>query len=74
MAMKPSESLVDLRKSLGPPARLRILARLRGGELCLDQDDVRPVQKDGKAARTIRKASPERLCAQGQPLRTPSHV
>lgn len=35
--MKPIEPLVDLMKTLGHPARLRILALLRAGELCVCQ-------------------------------------
>ena len=37
MAMQPIEPLVDLLKTLGHPARLRILALLRGGEMCVCQ-------------------------------------
>lgn len=37
MATQPIEPLVDLLKTLGHPARLRILALLRGGELCVCQ-------------------------------------
>jgi ArsR family transcriptional regulator, arsenate/arsenite/antimonite-responsive transcriptional repressor len=37
MAMQPIEPLVDLLKTLGHPARLRILAVLRGGEMCVCQ-------------------------------------
>ncbi len=37
MATRPIEPLVDLLKTLGHPARLRILALLRGGELCVCQ-------------------------------------
>lgn len=37
MTLQPIEPLVDLLKTLGHPARLRILALLRGGELCVCQ-------------------------------------
>jgi ArsR family transcriptional regulator len=37
MSMQPIEPLVDLLKTLGHPARLRILALLRGGEMCVCQ-------------------------------------
>jgi len=37
MATRPIGPLVDLLKTLGHPARLRILALLRGGELCVCQ-------------------------------------
>ena len=37
MAIQPMEPLVDLLKTLGHPARLRILALLRGGEMCVCQ-------------------------------------
>jgi DNA-binding transcriptional ArsR family regulator len=37
MATQSIEPLVDLLKTLGHPARLRILALLRGGELCVCQ-------------------------------------
>jgi len=37
MATQPIEPLVDLLKTLGHPARLRILALLRGGEMCVCQ-------------------------------------
>ncbi|HWQ09820.1 MAG TPA: metalloregulator ArsR/SmtB family transcription factor [Holophaga sp.] len=37
MAMEPIEPLVDLLKTLAHPARLRILALLRDGELCVCQ-------------------------------------
>jgi len=37
MSTQPIEPLVDLLKTLGHPARLRILALLRGGELCVCQ-------------------------------------
>ena len=37
MATRSIEPLVDLLKTLGHPARLRILALLRGGEMCVCQ-------------------------------------
>lgn len=37
MAIQSIEPLVDLLKTLGHPARLRILALLRGGEMCVCQ-------------------------------------
>ncbi|HNX31829.1 MAG TPA: metalloregulator ArsR/SmtB family transcription factor [Holophaga sp.] len=37
MSMEPMEPLVDLLKTLAHPARLRILAVLRDGELCVCQ-------------------------------------
>lgn len=37
MALQPIEPLVDLLKTLGHPARLRILALLRDGEMCVCQ-------------------------------------
>lgn len=37
MAMRPIEPFVDLMKTLAHPARLRILALLRDGELCVCQ-------------------------------------
>jgi DNA-binding transcriptional ArsR family regulator len=37
MATRPIEPLVDLLKTLGHPARLRILALLREGEMCVCQ-------------------------------------
>ena len=121
MSIHPIEPLVDLLKTLGHPARLRILALLRDGELCVCQintviglapstvsehltelrragllterkegrwvyytlkpktdlqdlvevlwahlDDVQQVREDGKAARAVRKLSPELICARGK--------
>jgi ArsR family transcriptional regulator, arsenate/arsenite/antimonite-responsive transcriptional repressor len=37
MSTQPIEPLVDLLKTLGHPARLRILALLRDGEMCVCQ-------------------------------------
>jgi ArsR family transcriptional regulator len=124
MATQPIDALVDLLKTLGHPARLRILALLRGGELCVCQinaviglapstvsehltelrragllaerkdgrwvhytlqpklalqdlidglwphlDETQPVKQDARAARAIRRTSPDLLCARGKSSR-----
>jgi ArsR family transcriptional regulator, arsenate/arsenite/antimonite-responsive transcriptional repressor len=129
MAIQPIEPLVDLLKTLGHPARLRILALLRGGEMCVCQinaviglaastvsehltelrragllaerkdgrwvyytlrpktdlqdlvdvlwphlDEVQQVKKDSKAARAVRKNSPELICASGKRSRVSIQV
>ena len=60
----PLTATVDVLKALGHPVRLRILAMLRGGELCVCQMTavLGLAEADARVLRELRRVPVEELC------------